>query len=58
MNPTGVPIDTFAMEEPGIEAQAMQEMARETGGRFTMIYKGRAYTGLSAQKYTDATEFD
>lgn len=58
MNPTGVPIDTFAMEAPGTPAQAMQEMARETGGRFTMIYKGRAYTGLSARKYTDETEFD
>lgn len=58
MNPTGVPIDTFAMEEPGMAAAAMQEMAQETGGRFTMIYKGRAYTGLSAKKYTDPTEFD
>ncbi|MGB1130032.1 MAG: hypothetical protein ACPG4K_08275 [Haloferula sp.] len=52
MNPTGVPIDTFAMEEPGEEAAAMMEMAKETGGRFTMIYEGRAIGGRSAEKYT------
>ncbi|BCX49550.1 hypothetical protein HAHE_34580 [Haloferula helveola] len=57
MNPTGVPIDTFAMEEPGEEARAMSEMAKETGGRFTMIYKGRAYSGMGAEKYTTG-EFD
>ncbi len=58
MNPTGVPIDTFAMEAPGSPAQAMLDMARETGGRFTMIYKGRAYSGMGAEKYTDENEFD
>lgn len=58
MNPTGVPVDTFAMEEPGSAARAMLEMAQETGGRFTMIYKGRAYSGMAAEKYTDETEFD
>lgn len=58
MNPTAVPIDTFAMEEPGSEARAMLEMAEETGGRFTMIYKGRAYSGMAAEKYTDENEFD
>jgi hypothetical protein len=51
MNPTGVPIDTFALEEPGEAANAMLEMAKETGGRFTMIYKGRAFSGMSAEKY-------
>lgn len=58
MNPTGVPIDTFAMEEPGAEARAMLEMAQETGGRFTMIYKGRAYTGMAAEKYANEDDFD
>jgi hypothetical protein len=52
MNPTGVPIDTFAMEEPGDEARAMLEMAQEAGGRFTMIYEGKARTGMAAEKYT------
>lgn len=52
MNPTGVPIDTFAMEEPGTEARAMLDMANETGGRFTMIYEGKARTGMAAEKYT------
>lgn len=58
MNPTGVPVDTFAMEEPGEAARAMLEMAEETGGRFTMIYKGRAFSGMAAEKYTEDAEFD
>ena len=52
INPTGVPIDTFSMEEPGEEARAMLEMAQEAGGRFTMIYEGRAISGVAAEKYT------
>ena len=50
MNPNDVPIDTIALESPGPAAAAMREMAKETGGSFTVVYKGRAYTGLAADK--------
>jgi hypothetical protein len=50
MNPNGVPVDTIALESPGPAAQAMRDMAKETGGNFTVVYKGRAYTGASADK--------
>ncbi|MCU0797546.1 MAG: VWA domain-containing protein [Akkermansiaceae bacterium] len=50
MNPNDVPVDTIALESPGSAAQAMRDMAKETGGNFTVVYKGRAYTGASADK--------
>ncbi|MEP4078780.1 vWA domain-containing protein [Haloferula sp.] len=57
MNPDSIPVDTIALESPGSAAYAMNEMANETGGRFTLIYKGKAISGLGAEKFL-SDDFD
>ncbi|MEM1085115.1 MAG: hypothetical protein AAGI48_13465 [Verrucomicrobiota bacterium] len=51
MNPGGVPIDTIALECPGEEASAMNDLANETGGQFTLIHNGKPYRGMQADKF-------
>lgn len=52
LNPDGVPIDTIAFELPGTPAARLMEIAQETGGKFSMIYKGKRLTGRSAEDLT------
>jgi len=52
MNPHEIPVDTIVLETPGEPAQAMLELAEETGGGFTVVYKGKAHSGRSATKFT------
>jgi hypothetical protein len=52
MNPTSVPIDTIAMELPGTPASYMLEIAKETGGKFSIIYKGKLTSGTAAERFT------
>ena len=53
MNPASIPVDTIALETPGSAAMAMSELAKETGGNFTLIYKGKAIRGRMAEEYFD-----
>lgn len=52
LNPDGVPIDTIAFELPGTPAARLLEIAQETGGKFSMIYKGKRLVGRSAEDLT------
>jgi len=52
LNPDGVPIDTIAFELPGSPAARLLEIAQETGGKFSMIYKGKRLIGRSAEDLT------
>lgn len=54
LNPDGVAIDTIAFELPGTPAGELLEISKETGGRFTMIYKGKRLTGGSAEQMTNS----
>ena len=51
MNKSSIPVDTIALECPGAAADAMNELANETGGRFTLIYKGKPISGRGVEKY-------
>jgi hypothetical protein len=57
MNPGQLPVDTIAFELPGTPAHNLMEIARETGGKFTMIHKGKRLTGMAAEKLT-SSEYD
>ena len=49
INPNKVPVDTIAFELPGTPARYMMDLAQATGGRFTMVYKGKRLSGSSAE---------
>lgn len=51
MNPSSIPVDTIALETPGSAAMAMSDLAKETGGKFTLIYQGKALRGRMAEPY-------
>ena len=55
INPRNTPVDTIAFELPGSPAATLMEIAKVTGGRFTMVYKGERLTGRAAEKYTSLT---
>lgn len=52
LNPEGIPIDTIAFELPGTPAGQLLMIAEETGGKFSMIYKGKRLVGSSAEDMT------
>ena len=54
LNPEGVPIDTIAFELPGTPAGQLLMIAEETGGKFSMIYKGKRLVGGSAEDMTSS----
>ena len=53
LNPGGTPIDTIAFEVPGSPAGRLMEIAKDTGGKFVMVYKGQRKTGRAAEALTD-----
>ncbi len=55
INPDRVPIDTIAFELPGSPAAQLLEIAEETGGKFTMIHKGKTLRGRGAKRMTDSS---
>jgi hypothetical protein len=55
INPNGIPIDTIAFELAGSPASMLMEIAKTTGGRFSMVYKGELLTGRAAEKYTNSS---
>ena len=57
INPHKVPVDTIAFELPGTPARYMMDIAKETGGKFTMVYKGKLVSGSAAEDLT-ASKFD
>lgn len=57
INPGSTPIDTIAFELPGSPAARLLEIAQNTGGRFSMVYKGELKTGRAAEALTDS-KFD
>jgi hypothetical protein len=52
MNPTAIPVDTIAFELPGTPASYMMEISKETGGKFSIVYKGKLTSGTAAERYT------
>ena len=52
MNTGDIPVDTIAFELPGTPARYMMDIAQQTGGRFTLIYKGKRLSGPAAEKFT------
>jgi len=54
LNPEGIPIDTIAFELPGTPAGQLLMIAEETGGKFSMIYKGKRLVGSSAEDMTSS----
>lgn len=55
INPNGIPIDTIAFELAGSPASQLLEISKTTGGRFSMVYKGKLLKGRAAEKYTSPT---
>ncbi len=55
INPNGIPIDTIAFELPGTAAGQLRDIASDTGGKFVLIYKGKRFTGPSAERYTSSS---
>jgi hypothetical protein len=55
INPHHTPVDTIAFELPGSPAGMLMEISRVTGGRFTMVYKGKRLSGMAAEKLTSPT---
>jgi len=55
INPNGVPIDTIAFELAGSPAGMLMEIAKVSGGRFSMLYEGKLLTGRAAEKYTNSS---
>lgn len=52
INPHKVPVDTIAFELPGTPARYMMEVAKATGGKFSMVYKGKLLSGSAAEELT------
>lgn len=52
INPNRVPVHAISLELPGSPAGQLMEIAEKTGGKFSMIYKGKLYKGRAAEKYT------
>lgn len=52
MNPTAIPVDTIAFELPGTPARYMLDISQETGGKFSLVYKGKLTSGTAAERYT------
>ncbi len=53
LNPAGTPIDTIAFELPGSPAGLLLEISQNTGGKFSMVYKGELKTGQAAERLTN-----
>jgi hypothetical protein len=58
MNPRHVPINTIAFEVPGTPASLLHDIARDSRGKFTLIYKGKVISGPAADRYTSPTYDD
>lgn len=61
INPHNIPVDTIAFELPGTPARYMLDIAKETGGKFAMVHKGKLLSGsaaedLTASSYDDSTD--
>jgi hypothetical protein len=54
LNPRHIPIDTIAFELPGSPAGMLMEIAKTTGGKFSMVYKGKVLGGSAAERYTSS----
>jgi len=54
INPHKVPVDTIAFELPGTPARYMADIAKATGGNFTLVYKGQLMTGSAAERLANA----
>lgn len=57
INPHKIPVDTIAFELPGTPARYMLDIAKETGGKFTMVHKGKLLSGMEAERLT-ASSYD
>lgn len=55
INPRKVPVDTIAFESPGTPARDMMDVAKATGGQFTVVYKGRLLSGGAAVDMTKSS---
>ena len=55
INPHKVPVDTIAFELPGTPARYMMEIAKATGGKFAMVYKGKLLSGSAAEDLTKSS---
>lgn len=51
--PTGVTVNTIAMEVAGTVAARLAELAQATGGDFSIVYEGKTYTGKRAIRFGD-----
>ena len=47
-----VQVRVAAFELPGSPAAMLMEIAKTTGGRFSMVYKGELKTGRGAEQLT------
>jgi hypothetical protein len=54
INPHKVPVDTIAFELPGTPARYMMDIAKATGGRFTLVYKGQLLSGSAAERLANS----
>ena len=55
INPHKVPVDTIAFELPGTPARYMLDVAKATGGQFTLVYKGKLLSGSAAVDLTNSS---
>lgn len=52
INPTAIPVDTIAFEVPGTPARYMLDISQETGGKFSLVYRGKLTSGTAAERFT------
>ncbi len=57
INPTNIPIHAIGLELAGQGFKTLVDIARITGGTYSIVYKGKLYSGAAALRYAKG-EFD
>ena len=56
INPSRIPINTIGLEVPGAAFSYLVDIARQTGGKASIVHKGKLYSGPAALRFAD--DFD
>ena len=56
INSSRIPINTIGLEVPGAAFSYLVDIARQTGGKASIVHKGKLYSGPAALRFAD--EFD
>ncbi|MEC9326622.1 MAG: VWA domain-containing protein [Verrucomicrobiota bacterium] len=56
INSSRIPVNTIGLEVPGAAFSYLVDIARQTGGKASIVHKGKLYSGPAALRFAD--EFD